>query len=320
MTEIRPIDPGDEAAVGAYLRIRREVTPDDADSLEEVRWEDATYPGEVTRFLAELDGEPVGSASTGRVHIHVPGHPRYWLGLWVLPAWRRRGLGSALLGAASAAARAAGKSGFLTWVSEARDETLVFLGNRGFEVVGRDKIVGLDLRGLVPPAPALPAGFALATLAGRPDLVTGVHAVAVEAFPDIPTTDEPIAVGSLEEFIARDMERSSIPKDAFFLGIDEASCTVAGYASLKLAAGSTTMAYHDMTAVRPAFRGRGVATALKRATIAWAIEHGLEELRTGNDEDNLPMRAVNAALGYRPRPDYLELHGPLGPIATATHD
>ena len=190
---------------------------------------------------------------------------------------------------------------------------MAFLGNRGFVVVGRDKIVGLDLRAMAAPAPALPAGIALRTLADRPDLVAGVHAAAMEAFPDIPTTEEPIEVGSLEAFVARDVERTSIPKDAFFVAVDEASSEVAGYASLKLAAGSTTMAYHDMTAVRPAYRGRGVATALKRATIAWAIGHGLEELRTGNDEDNAPMRAVNAALGYRPRPDYLELRGPLAP-------
>ena len=73
-----------------------------------------------------------------------------------------------------------------------------------------------------------------------------------------------------------------------------------GYASLLYDAASTTVAYHDMTAVRRAYRGRGIAGALKRATIAWAIEHGLEALDTGNDDDNAPMRAVNLALGYRP--------------------
>ncbi len=55
-----------------------------------------------------------------------------------------------------------------------------------------------------------------------------------------------------------------------------------------------------MTAVRPAWRGRGIATALKRATIAWAMEHGVEGLETGNDEENAPMRAINRTLGYAP--------------------
>jgi GNAT superfamily N-acetyltransferase len=86
--------------------------------------------------------------------------------------------------------------------------------------------------------------------------------------------------------------------------------------------GSTTVAWHDMTAVRAAWRGRGVATALKRATIGWAIEHGLTALDTGNDEDNAAMRAVNARLGYEPLPDELTYRGPLvaagGPVDGAT--
>ena len=68
-----------------------------------------------------------------------------------------------------------------------------------------------------------------------------------------------------------------------------------------------------MTAVRPAWRGRGIATAIKRATIAWAIDNGLAALETGNDEHNAPMRAVNARLGYRPIPDSVGLQGPLAP-------
>lgn len=75
--------------------------------------------------------------------------------------------------------------------------------------------------------------------------------------------------------------------------------------------GSTTRAYHDMTAVVPDQRGRGIARELKRATVAWAIEHGLTTLETGNDEANAPMRAVNARLGYRPLPDEITMRGPL---------
>ena len=82
-------------------------------------------------------------------------------------------------------------------------------------------------------------------------------------------------------------------------------------ASLLLVPGSPTEAFNDMTAVRRSFRGRGVAQALKRATIGWAIDHGLVALITGNDETNAPMRAINARLGYRPLPDLVGLQGPL---------
>jgi RimJ/RimL family protein N-acetyltransferase len=66
-----------------------------------------------------------------------------------------------------------------------------------------------------------------------------------------------------------------------------------------------------MTAVLPAYRGRGIALALKRGTVAWAIAAGLTALETGNDVDNAPMRAVNAKLGFQPLPDTVTLRGPL---------
>jgi RimJ/RimL family protein N-acetyltransferase len=66
-----------------------------------------------------------------------------------------------------------------------------------------------------------------------------------------------------------------------------------------------------MTAVARDWRGRGVAMALKRATIAWAVARGLEALETANDTDNAPMRAVNQRLGYRPLPDEIYFRGPI---------
>ena len=44
-----------------------------------------------------------------------------------------------------------------------------------------------------------------------------------------------------------------------------------------------------------------------------AIANGLDALRTGNDVDNAPMRAINARLGYRPLPDILTMRGPAKP-------
>ena len=310
---VRAFPAGDVDDAAAYIRIRNAVSPDDATSFEDMRWEDATFPGQGARLVAELDGEPVGAATVGRLHIHGSEHPRWYVGLWVPEGRRRRGVGSALFRAASHAARVAGKTGFQTWVSEASVDGVAFLAGRDFLVVSRDKTVVLGLHGRDVPDPGPPSGFVLETLAGRPELVAGVHATAVEAFPDIPTPGEPLDVGTLEAFAARDVDRAGMPKDAFFVAVDSATGEVAGYASLKLGTGSLSFAYHDMTAVRPRYRGRGVASALKRATIAWAIDHGLEELRTGNDEDNAPMRAVNAALGYRPGPDYLCMQGPLAP-------
>ena len=110
-----------------------------------------------------------------------------------------------------------------------------------------------------------------------------------------------MAAGDLAEFRKRDVDRPSIPHEAFFIAVETPTGRVVGYASLLLQPPHRRrIAWHDMTAVARDWRGRGLAGALKRATIGWAIADGLELLEAGNDTDNLAMRAVNARLGYRP--------------------
>jgi GNAT superfamily N-acetyltransferase len=74
-------------------------------------------------------------------------------------------------------------------------------------------------------------------------------------------------------------------------------------------------AEHQLTGVKRAWRRRGIAAALKRAQIGWAAENGFRRLVTYNDEANLPMRGVNARLGYEPQPPVVLVIGPLAPKA-----
>ncbi len=306
---VRPAT-GDDAELAAIARVVARVTPESPTSVEEMRWAEATYPGG-RRFVAEADGEIVGTASVGRVYMYPPDYPRFWFGIEVDEAQRGRGIGTALLGAVSGHARAAGKEGLETLASEAHPEGIAFLEHRGFTAVERSKSVRLELAGLELPAVAVPDGIELTTLAERPELVSGVHEVAVVAFPDIPSADEPISAGDLEEFRKRDVDRPGIPHAGFFVAVDAGTQQVVGYAALLYLPGQTDVAWHDMTAVLPSHRGRGIAVALKQATVRWAIEQGMRALETGNDEENAPMRAVNARLGYAPIPDLLAMTGPL---------
>lgn len=310
---IRSIDVADTPSLEAYCAVINAVTPEHPASPEESRWAAATYPGGV-RFLAELDGRPAGTGSVGRIYMYPPEFERLWLSIEVLPDARRQGVGSALYAACSEVARELGKAGFQTEVSERHADGLAFLARRGWVEIERSKAVRLDLAGVARPDPAPPAGVALTTLAERPDLLPAVHRLAEAAFPDIPG-ETPIAVGSLEEFRARDVDRPGVPPEAFVIALDTVSDEVVGYANLMLMPGSTSVAWHDMTAVHPGHRGRGIARAMKLATIRWASDAGLDALETGNDEANAPMRAINAALGYRPLPDQIMLRGPLAPEA-----
>jgi mycothiol synthase len=300
----------DDAELAAIADLVNAVTPESPTSVEDLRWQIATYPDEA-RFVAENDGAMVGAATVGRIYIYPPEFERHWVSVRVLPAHRRQGIGTALLVAGSGYARTAGKIGFQTSVSERQVEGIAFLEHHGFTELERDRMVQLDLTGLEHPSIRVPDGIELTTLAARPDLLPGVHAVAEVAFRDIPSAAQPISAGTLDEFRARDVDRPGISADAFQIAVDAASGEVVGYASLMRIPGRTDMAWHDMTAVHREHRGRGIATALKTATIAWAIDAGLAVLETGNDVHNAPMRAVNARLGYQPIPDEISFRGPL---------
>jgi mycothiol synthase len=295
------------ADLETIARIVNAVTPDDPTTVDEMRWSDATYPG-TARFLAEDGGKTVGAATVGRIYVYPPEFPDLWGSVVVLPESQRRGIGSKLLRTISAHARAAGKTGLHVRATEGQPEGIAFLRSHGFEEYERARMVRLELAGSRIPAVDPPGGVVLTSLEERPDLVAGVHAVALEALPDIPGGD-PIAAGGLAEFRARDVDRPSIPAGGFKIAVEAATGRVVGYASLIFVPGSTTVAWHDMTAVVREWRGRGVARALKLATIGWAIGHGLEALETGNDDDNAPMRAVNLRLGYQPLPDEVTMRG-----------
>jgi GNAT superfamily N-acetyltransferase len=304
----------DEADLSAVVAIVNTVNPEYPTSLEETTWGDATYPGAV-RFLAEESGRPVGAATVGRIWMLPPEFDGLWATIDVLPEARRRGIGGAMYAAISETARERSKTTLFIDTQADRPQSVAFLEHRGFVETDRYRMVALDLRGLDPPVPAPPPGITITTLADRPDLLAAVYDIAVETYPDVPSSVEPMATGTYDEFVARDVDRPGMPRDAFFVAVDDAVGKAVGWASLLFKPGSSTVAYHDMTTVARAWRGRGIATALKRATIAWAIRHGLELLETGNDVSNAPMRAVNRRLGYEPRPDHIEFRGPLAAVA-----
>jgi mycothiol synthase len=304
---IRRVSNDDEADLVTSAAVINANEPDWPTSVEEMRWSDRTFPGTV-RFVAERDGRAIGAASIGRIVEYPPEFDGLWASIDVLPQARRHGVGGALLRAIAAETGAAGKGSLHGSVSTARPDSIAFLTHRGFVEIDRQRIVRLELAGLPRPAVEPPPGIVLTDLARRPEAVIGVHGVAVEAFPTIPERT-PIAAGDLAEFRARDVDRPGIPPGAFVVALDEQTGEVVGYASLVFSAGSRTEAIHDMTAVRPAWRRRGIALAMKRATITWAIDHGLTALVTGTDEANVGMGTVNARLGYRPLPDEVTLRG-----------
>jgi GNAT superfamily N-acetyltransferase len=259
-------------------------------------------------WLGLLDGRAVGVGSCG-VPAGMEASGVAVSMLVVLREARHRGVGRLLFRQVSEHALELGRSELLMFSFADDPDTLGFAARHGFAVVTRTRGLRLPLADCPRPSVRPPAGVTITTLAERPELARGVWEVACEAFPDIPHGgDAPMQAGTYEQFVAGALAGPPYIPDATFAAVtaDE----VVGYAQLRWMSRSAAIADHAMIAVRHAWRGRGVATSLKAAQIAWAIDADLHELRAGNDERNLAARAVNAHFPFIPIPDWLELRGP----------
>ena len=226
----------------------------------------------------------------------------------VAPAERGRGHGSALLGAVGAWAHALGYDELTAPVQADGPASLAWAERRGYREVGRDAMLVLELRGLAPPAVAAPQGIEIATWAERPELARGMHTVALEAYPDVPgEADTPVP--PFAEWLAMDMEGVSDRPEATFIAL--VGDLVVGYGMLSLVPDRPDLAGHGFTGVLRAWRGRGIAGAIKRAEIAWAIAAGYERLETHNDDRNEPVRRLNLRHGYALRPGVVTVRGPI---------
>jgi GNAT superfamily N-acetyltransferase len=260
-------------------------------------------------WLALVDGEPVGAA----VCVETPDmreSPALYGGVRVLAGSRRQGVGSELFRVLSEYARTLGKSELEVFAYEDDPDGVAFAERRGFTTVMRLRMLRLALAGLPPPPVDPPEGVTIATLAERPELERGLWEVACESMPDMPYDgDAPVHPGTLEEFRAAALSGPAFIPEATFLALSAGD--VIGFAQLSWEDRDRGIAFHSMLGVRRAERGRGIAGALKAVQIAWAVENGLTELRTGNEERNAPARAVNARYPYEPIPDGILLRGPL---------
>ena len=287
-------------SIAAY----NEVWPHDAVGLPEVHSFKASLVDHAD-LLARIDGNVAGSGFAA-IQPQLPNLVAVLV--TVLPEHRRRGVGTALYEAISAWAGQHGLDTIEAVVADNDAESLGFAERRGFTENRREPGVALDLTRIAPPQPQPPPGVEIVTWAERPELAPGIYEVAVEASRDIPGSEDEEAE-PFDEWLAHDMQGSGDKPEATFVAI--AGDEVIGYAKFSLTDAQPAVAHHDLTAVKRAWRGRGVARALKATQIAWAKANGYRELRTRNEERNAPIRHLNAQFGYRPTVGRIYLLGPL---------
>lgn len=235
------------------------------------------------RRVAVRDRVVVGEALT-----KPRGDATVSLGLVVHVDSRRLGIGSRLLADALDALPAG------TTVSAVCDEeTAGFAAAHRFEGGSLHQVSVTDPRAAGPAGPA-PAGLRAVCCADLGDLQPLLDANNACA------ADDPSGLSrtaTMTEFRAFWWDEPENAPDLAFALLDGA--LVAGFTMVK-ADRDRGRAWSSMTATRPAYRGRGLATWLKRRTMTALAGAGVREAWTANDRRNAPMLAVNAALGYRP--------------------
>ncbi len=305
MIEIREVD-ADE--LERWLAIAPTVRPDRAGSVADyVDWK--RQAEDMAWFLASVDGEDAAAALA-----YVGWHSKPGTGrgeAFVLPGHRGRGLGLALFTELAGWVQERGCVTLETTVAEDDEASLGWVQHHGFREVGRQSLLVLDLTAIEAPGVDPPEGVEIVSWADRPDLTAAIYEVACDAYPDVPGQEEH-RMSSFETWLSTDMRGESDRPEATFIALADGE--VAGYAKLSLSSSDSTRAHHDITAVKRAFRGRGIAGALKRAEIAWAKQAGYEALETDNEVRNEPIRRLNERHGYEVRPGLVILHDSLAGI------
>lgn len=303
MPEIRILPAEGDADLAQSLEIHNAVHPRHPESLTGLRETERQSRGFAV-FNATLDGVAAGAA-----HVYVPSYSDTpATDIYVLTEHRRNGVGDALYRAVSAWAAARDAAELRASVTEGDDESLAFAEQRGFTEVSRDLLVELELDAIEEPQVEPPKDIEIVPWAERPELARGLYEVAAEAWPDIPGTEDD-GIEPFEEWISAHMQGSGDDPRAVFVAL--AGDEVVGYAKFALWDASPDEAYHDLTGVKRAWRGRGIAKALKQTQIAWAKREGYKRLLTANELRNEPIRRLNDEFGYKPIPGRIRLRGPV---------
>jgi len=220
---------------------------------------------------------------------HLP-YAEVWLHAVDDDAWRE----------ASAKAHELGKTGLEVWTTTDTPDVAPWLEAKGYAEVRRYVISELD----VASAPDEPPGMPLVTR--RPEHVPAMYELALQAYPDQPGR----ADSTISDYDGwRGWSIDPHPADACFLALDGDRVVAYGF----LEAGDDHWT-HGFMAVERAYRGRGLAGAIKRAQIAYARAHGIARLRTATETRLTSMRALNDRLGYRPLYEEIILRGPNAPF------
>jgi GNAT superfamily N-acetyltransferase len=274
------------------------------------KWEARQFEGQLRRWSVATDETDriVGHASA----VHLPWMPPGSFELWLIvdDAHRARGIGAQLWDDVLGFALANGATVLEGHARETCPEGIRFAQARGFSIdrhIFESELVLTDFdesrfAGIVEAVEATGIRFFSLADQDTPDVRHKLYEVNRRTALDIPGSRDEFS--SFEEFSQIVFPASWFRAEGQILAADGDAViglSAAGYYS------QTNSMYNLMTGVDRAYRGRGIAQALKLLVIRLARRLGASYVRTNNDSLNAAILAINRRLGYRPLPGYFRL-------------
>jgi GNAT superfamily N-acetyltransferase len=288
---------------GAVLTIANTAIPYDLDGNE--RWMRVRQQFDERRFIRRqyvvIDDEMNQIVGYGAIEQQGPGPTRLHLYLMVYPVMLHQGVGEMLYQRLLHNARSLRATSL--WMREYQQDTelINFMIARGFVQtqliwdlrlsLTRTSVVGR----LLPTLEEVAArGIVIASLAEErlrdPNLTQRLHELFNTAQADI---YQPLPY----DLFRQRLESPNTVAQGFFIARDGER--LIGLSALERMEGQASQAVQWWTAVLPAYRRQGIATALRLCTIDAAQRQGFQTLITYTEHTDPLMLALNEKLGFR---------------------
>jgi GNAT superfamily N-acetyltransferase len=309
--EIRPFA-YTEADYEAAVALQNQIEPHRSNSAASWRhWDDGRrITHAFTRWVVEEAGQMVAhgwimkmAVDSDTVRFDIQIHPQH----------QGRGLAARFYSHMVAACLAQRPSSLLTRITENQTQKLHWLSNNGFELAMRYPVSRLDVAAFDgQPYADLQAKLAsegielisLAELPTRdPNWERQIYELDYVLMADVPLP-EPYEKRPLAQFIEEEFASPTFLPGGWIVAL--AGSEYVGLIALVKFGEDVQTLDIAITGVIRNYRRRGIATALKVRSIAFAQALGAKYIETNNEEHN-PMYQLNLQLGFQPQPAELDM-------------
>lgn len=294
-------------AVGLHNRVWVEYP----DTVSEWQEEDQTRFDYIrwARFLAEIDGTPVGLGSyTQYTDIYHP--QKFWIHIDVMPEFRRQGIGSVLHDYLLEALTVHDPLCVYTMTREDFTDGMAFVNGLGFEETLREWESRLDPHAVDLEAwrrhteRTAAAGVVIKSvrdLAYDPARDAKLYELEYQLMRDVPNLSE-ATQPTFDDWVQK-LQGPHALLEGWFVALDGENYV--GMSNVEPSEALPNVLYTGLTGVLRSHQRMGIATTLKLAGIRFAQEQGIRELRTWNEVNNQGMLAINERLGFVRQPAHI---------------